>query len=350
MEYKIELGAWNSIFAVPSVIVDRHLKLAGAAQLKVLLWFLRHAGESCSVNNISSALSMQEADVRDCMQYWVQTGVIGIEDDVILPCAAINYVKDMSLTQQNESDIEHDIPVNAAAVENETITSDKSDKKRPLSRPERPDSKYIGERINSDESIAFLMRSADEILGRITSNNDKATLLLINEYDGLPVEIIIMLMQYALSIGRCNMRYIEKMAIDWADKEITTIDAAEKMIKRLTDGRNLARRVQKIIGVEDHSPTENESVLADAWINQWKFSDEMIREAYEACVDAKGKYIPKYTNSILRRWYESDIKTSEQLELSKKSRKNKQPKALETYEATYDISEYESTSVTDGEW
>ena len=37
MEYKLNLGSWNSVFAVPSDIVDKHLKLAGAVQLKVLL-------------------------------------------------------------------------------------------------------------------------------------------------------------------------------------------------------------------------------------------------------------------------------------------------------------------------
>ena len=43
MSYSINLGSWQSIFAVPSDVVDKHLKLAGGAQLKVLLWVLRHA-------------------------------------------------------------------------------------------------------------------------------------------------------------------------------------------------------------------------------------------------------------------------------------------------------------------
>ena len=346
MEYKMELGSWNSVFAVPSVIVDKHLKLAGAAQLKVLLWFLRHAGEVSSVNDISSALSMQEADVRDCMQYWVQTGVIGIENDVISPCKAVNDVKEKDLTEQNVSNTETELPVIIETNENSETVLDKPDKKRPLSRPERPDTKYISERMNADESIAFLMKSADDIFGRMTSNSDKATLLLINEYDGLPVEVIIMLLQYALSIGKCNMRYIEKMAIDWADKEIVTLEAAEKKIKQLSEGRDAARYVQKIIGAEPHSPTEMESEFADMWVNHWKFSSDMIRAAYEACVNTKGKYIPKYTNSILYRWHDAGINTPEQIKKNEK----KKPKALETYEPTYDISEYESTSITDGEW
>ncbi len=51
MSFSINLGNWNSVFAVPSAVVDEHIKLAGSAQLKVLLWVLRHAGEEFSAED-----------------------------------------------------------------------------------------------------------------------------------------------------------------------------------------------------------------------------------------------------------------------------------------------------------
>ncbi len=339
MNYQLNLGAWSSVFAVPGVIVDKHIKLAGAAQLKVILWMLRHAGEPFSVSDIAAALSMHEADVRDSMQYWVQTGVIVIREDAILPAPiAQEELSDPSSVQETS--------VTAAAVQKEEKMA-AVPPKRALSRPEKPDLRYLNDRMSQDQSIAFLMQSADEIFGRITSINDKATLLLIHEYDGLPVEVLIMLLQYAFSVGKGNMRYIEKMAISWAEEEITTLEAAEKKIKRLTGGRNAAVRVQRIIGAEEHSPTEKEMAMADQWINQWHFSDEMIRAAYEVCVDAKGKYIPKYTGSILENWFHSGIREPSQIRQQTASKKA--AKAKVGYEATYDISEYESTSILDEE-
>ena len=35
ISYTVSIGIWDSVFAVPSDVVDRHMKLAGAAQLKV---------------------------------------------------------------------------------------------------------------------------------------------------------------------------------------------------------------------------------------------------------------------------------------------------------------------------
>ena len=76
MEYCLNLGAWNGVFAVPCAVVDQHIKLAGAAQLKVLLWVLRHAGQPFETGNIAQDLGMHPADVNDSMQYWLETGLL----------------------------------------------------------------------------------------------------------------------------------------------------------------------------------------------------------------------------------------------------------------------------------
>lgn len=349
MDYRFDLGAWNSVFAVPSIVVDKHIKLAGAAQLKVILWMLRHSGENFEISDISKALSMHEADVRDSMQYWVQTGVVAMNEGRITPAP----LEDNSQEEAPKEFVlsEDDTPSEEISADEESTVSGQKPR-RLLSRPEKPDLKYLTERMNNDPAIACLMQSADEIFGRITSNNDKQTLLLIHEYDGLPVEVILMLLQYAYGIGKTNMRYIEKMAISWVEEEIFTLEAAENKIKRLTSGCTAAKRVQIIIGAEPHSPTENEIMFASRWIDQWRFSDEIIRAAYEACVDAKGKYLPKYTNSILERWYQSGVRDAEQLRKMKQSESStrKQKKAEKGYQPTYDISEYESTSIIDEEW
>ena len=78
MSFSIDLGAWNNVFAVPCCVVDKHIKLAGSAQLKVLLFLLRHAGENISIDYISASLSMSCADIKDAMQYWVETKLINM--------------------------------------------------------------------------------------------------------------------------------------------------------------------------------------------------------------------------------------------------------------------------------
>ena len=78
MNLSINCGTWNSIFAIPCDVVDKHIKLAGSAQLKVLLFILRYAGQNISTDKIATALSMDELDVKDSMQYWIETNVISV--------------------------------------------------------------------------------------------------------------------------------------------------------------------------------------------------------------------------------------------------------------------------------
>ena len=53
MSINIDLGVWNSIFAVPSKVVDEGLKFSDGVKLKVLLFVLRNAGSSFDESEIS---------------------------------------------------------------------------------------------------------------------------------------------------------------------------------------------------------------------------------------------------------------------------------------------------------
>lgn len=327
MSYSLNLGIWGSVFAVPSEIVDKHLRLAGAAQLKVLLWILRHNNDNFTDEDIAQALSMQAADVRDTIQYWIQVGVIVLNsNNIITP------------PPQSEE------PAKVQTEEKKATVLPGKETKQPSRlpmAPPKPDVQYLAQRMGEDNDVAYLMQAADSILGRMTSNNDKCILLNIHEYDGLPVEVILMLLQYATDIGKTNLRYIDKMAITWADEEINTLDRAEKKIKQLTESREAAYRVQKILGIDSHSPTEKENYYAHCWFKQWQFSEEMVRQAYEICVNQKGQYIPGYTHKILERWYHSGIKTVEQMTEAENKRR-KTAKTEKTYGGAYDLAAYEN--------
>lgn len=331
MSFSMNLGEWNSIFAVPSSVVDKHIKLAGSAQLKILLWILRNAGKDFSIEDISSALSMHPVDVKDAMQYWIETNILSSTDKVLLPGQA-------NKPNEEKRPLVTDEP--------EIIPFQSKDKPRLLSRPQKPDNAFVAKRIGECSEIAFLVQEAEIIIGRPLSNPDCATLLMLYDNDGLPIDVIIMILQYCFSIGKSNMRYIEKVAVNWAHEEIDTLEKAEKKIRNLTEHREAWSIVQRTIGIDKRSPTEKEQEAATRWVNEWGYSPEMIREAYERCIDAKGKYLLSYIDSIIKRWHRDNIKTLSQAK-EEKSRVKVQKFGSESYKPSYDISEYERSSIFD---
>ena len=85
MAYRLDLGMWNQVFAVPCALVDRHLKLAGKEQLQVILFALRHAGESFGPGDLAAALGMTEDAALDALDYWTDRGLLALQGEELRP-------------------------------------------------------------------------------------------------------------------------------------------------------------------------------------------------------------------------------------------------------------------------
>lgn len=337
MAYNINLGVWASVFAVPSVVVDEHLKIASAYQLKVLLYLLKNNSTPMDENTIGEALNMHPDDVKDSLSFWVERKVISVSADEIAP------VKPAETVTESFS-------VTTVMPEEEPKKS-----KRPMSRPTRPEPGYVIKRLGSDPGLAMLMDEAQRIFGRMLSNAEAGTLVMLMDTDGLPVDVILMLLQYCADNGKGTMRYVEKIGIEWGSEGINTIDLAEAKIRSLTESYSCYNRVATTFGMKNvGSPTKKQLSLANQWVSTWSFSEDMLRLAYERCVDSKGEFSMDYINGILKKWYMAGWKNpddveKEESESPKKSIKKsskKKSNALES-DASYDIDEYEKKSIFD---
>ena len=296
MSIQLNLGKWGTIFPVPNCVVDEDIRLASENQLKVLLYVLRNNGENLTEKSVGEQLNIAEGDVKDAVSFWIDRGVLSTQGDI--PQGEKPEKSDQQLVEVKK-------------------------KPRPLSRVQKPDSIFVSRRINEDNELAALVQETQVILGKPISNGDTATLVMLHDTDGLPCDVLMMLIQYCHSIGKDNMRYIEKMAVSWAAEEITTIERAEEKITNLEKYGEAWNRVAMIFGIQNSgSPTKAQQENANRWINEWHFSDEMLREAYERCVNKKNSFNITYTNGILKNWNKRNITSLKELkEFEEKSQK-----------------------------
>lgn len=374
MSYSVNLGCWGSIFAVPTDVVDKYLKIAGSAQLKVLLWILRHSGEQFEAETISQQLNMDAFDVKDCIEFWTSFNIIAKNGNVITPAqpsaqsisspavseaSSVNYVPSAQPAREAQSslpvqpiapvqpitptqtvqpktaDVPQKTTVNTVPQQNTQVQSVQNEPEKPekreiekpsdtvMARPLRPDPVYVAKRISEDKEIEALLNEAQYILGRPVSPNENAGMIMMHDNDGLPCEVILMLLTYGAS-NQKGMRQIEAMGAAWAKQGILTLEAADEKIRELEESKEAWRKVQSVLGLEFRKPTQKEEENYTRWIKEWKFTDDMIKEAYDICVNAKGKYIPNYVNTILMRWYQSGIKTVEQVRAERSKSPSKQ--------------------------
>lgn len=322
MEYTLQMGLWNSVFAVPTVLVDRYLKLAGKEQLQVLLWMLRHPGEAVSTEELSAELGLDQDSVLDAVEYWVQEGLLLGKEGQLIPAP----VEDSPC------------PVPSVSTPSPKEPNTLPPKKRLL----KPDTQHLTARMGESPEIRFLMQEAETTFGKTISPAMAATLLTVCDDYGLPVEVVVMLIHYAKEVGKTGTSYIDSVARDWAQSGIFTLEAAENKLQDLDQRRQAWAKVQSAAGLPRRSPSKKEEEAAFRWVWQWKFTGEMLSAAYERCVDNTGKFNVSYIDKILEGWHKNGVRNLQELEALDAKKKEDRENAK-----TYDIEELEKMSFFD---
>lgn len=322
MEYTLQMGLWNSVFAVPTALVDRYLKLAGKEQLQVLLWMLRHGGESVSPELLAEELGLDQDSVLDGLEYWVQEGLLTGKSGEFSPAPV--------------QEAPRPTPAPAAAPQKEL------DKLPPKKRLLKPDTQHLTARMGESPEICFLMQEAETTFGKTISPAMASTLLTICDDYGLPVEVVVMLIHYAKEVGKTGTSYIDSVARDWAQSGIFTLEAAESKLQDLDQRRQAWAKVQSAAGLPRRSPSKKEEDAAFRWVWEWKFTVEMLSAAYERCVDNTGKFNVNYIDKILDGWHKNGVRNLQELEALDAKKKEDRENTK-----TYDIEELEKMSFFD---
>ena len=320
MSVTINLGAWRSVFAVPSQIVDEGLKYSDGVKLKVLLYVLRHADKELEYKSISQGTGVNITDIPEALDYWVSLGVLQKEGSLYEPPKA----------EPQSVPVAEPEPV----IEPEPQPDEPPKPRFTVAKPQKPDYVFTAQQLAVDDELKFLVSEAQTALGKVLSNADVSTLLMLKDTCGLPLDVILMLIQYAISIDKGNMRTVEKLGVRWADDGVDSVEAAENKIRQATQRTKCYSIVATAFGLKNAgSPSKKQLDYCSAWITEWKFSPEMLREAYERCVDAKGEMKFNYIDGILRRWHTAGIHNLSELKESEqtKTASKKEPPRNQSY-------------------
>ena len=333
MSIKLNLGAWRSVFAVPSAIVDEGLKFADGVKLKVLLYVLRNAERDLDLSDISKATGVNVTDIPEALEYWVNMDVLKKSDGEYSPVDSEKEIK-----QENDSIKE------AKTAEQIAATVEEQKQRFVVTKPQKPDYVFTSQRLAVDEELKILVGEAQAVLGKTLSNSDIATLLMLKDTCGLRLDVILMLIQYCVSIDKGNMRTVEKIGVSWADEGINSVEAADNRIASAHHANKCFSLVSSVFGMKNvGSPTKKQLEFCTRWVGEWKFSVPMLREAYERCVDSKGEMKFSYIDGILKKWYAQGIKNPEELKASESAKQ----KTARTQQSSYDINELDKIDTLD---
>lgn len=310
MAYRLNMQSVNNAFYVPSSVTDS-INDYTAAELRVLLVALSFGNTPANETTISEKLNMNENDAKDYLEFWVRKGVL-ISDSIA------------SFSEKSrEKPIESALPVKVKPVHL------------------KPTMEEINSIIKKNEYIECALEEAEKILGITFTTSDTSTIVWILTWLGMPIEVFITIVQWCADKGKRNFRYIEKVAIDWADRGIETLEQAEEEIKYMEIRNKWEGQLLSVLDIRGRELVGKEKELSDLW-NKMELSFDLIRLAYEKCIEQTGKLNFPYMNKILVSWKKKGIDTLE------KAKQETNPNSKTKSKPSYDIEEI-SRSFVDGD-
>lgn len=315
MAYHINLGGWQSIFAVPSCVVDNYIKTATESQLKVLLYLLRNSDRAVVNEQIEADTGVPADEIDDVILFWENRGII------------TNNKGELSPSDKAHTTITEPVKTNTdsaaarVALKSETLF------------PPRE----IASAINGDKAVKHLFEVFEKLAGRPTKHSERNTLMILIEEVKLPCEVAVMLVQHCFSIDKASPAYMKAVAMDWYESGIDTLGKAEERIKQLHDKAALESRLRTKFGLTTAFSAKQKQYIEE-W-NRLNINDALLDAAYDATLNGAGKLSFPYMDKILKKWHEDGITDPSQLEKYKKK-----TVSLSNEGSSFDISEFEQTA------
>ena len=291
--------------------IDEYMTDANDAQIKVYLYLLRCAGTGLpsGISAIADRFNYTEKDILRALQYWDKKHVISmLYDDTgklvgirleNLDARAADIISMPETAQPSPAPIPA-APVTAAAssaaeepvYDKSVITLDKL--------------KAFKQQAETSE-LVFI---TEQYLGKPLSSENIRSIIFMTDILQFSTDLIDYLVQYCVDRGKKDFRYIEKVAINWAQAGVSTPkEAAAYAIKY---DKNIYT-VMNALG-RTNAPTQKEASYIQKWFREYGFTPDIVLEACERCALATDKHRFEYTDGILQSWKENGVHTIQDIQ------------------------------------
>ena len=289
---------------IPNAFFDQYLPRANGEFLKIYLYLLRWLSQpehALSLSGIADIFFMTENDVTRALKYWESEGLLQLsfDRDGSIVSICLN-----SITSSESPDTSSAVSSGRAAVPTANVpsgTSQTGTLKTADALPGSHPSHSIQELHHFSESDdgAQLIFIIQQYLGRPLSPADLNTIYYFYDELGFSRDLIEYLFEYCVSNGHTHMRYIEKVALSWADQHITTADEARTQSET---HQKACFAVLKAFGLGGRMPAAGEAEYINKWTRTYGFSIDLILEACRRTMMAVHTPSFEYTDKILSNW------------------------------------------------
>jgi len=195
----------------------------------------------------------------------------------------------------------------------------------------------LAELMERRKMSAQFVDEAQRIMGKVFRTYDTGILMGIVDQLGFEEEAVLAILAYSVRKGKKTLRYTEQVAMGLYDDGITETYAVIDRIQRIERSGEVIAKIRAMFGASGREMTATEKKLFTTWTEKYAYDIDVIRMAYDITVDSIQKPVPKYTNSILEKWYAEGLRTAEDVKQFLEKPKTADVGAVEK---SYDVEDF----------
>lgn len=327
----------TSFTTVSDIFIDQYMPKANGEFVKVYLYLLRATGSGAGIATISEIadhFSNTEADIIRALNYWASEGILQVQTGTDGQIMGINLCSlSVSGMQAAQSNIQSAVADNAAQnnlqnsmVNNATQNSLQNGvvnnvaqnistadirmqdsvveklKSQTTDKPASSQKEYTLDEIKEfrkNPDISELFFIIETYLKHTLSSTDTNMVLYWLDELHFSTDLVEYLVEYCITKGHSSLRYMNKVALGWADAGIKTVDQAKDDAAAHSQ---IYYSVMKALGITGRNLVDSEVSLINKWVGEYGFDIELVKAACSKTISAIQKPSFEYTDSILANW------------------------------------------------
>ena len=279
-----------SATSVSNIFIDEYMAKANGEFVKIYLYLLRQLNSSdarFSISEIADKFEHTEKDIKRALSYWERMQLLRLEYDSNHNLTGIEVLDAVTKETQSEKASPKPAPKEKEpAFEKKSYTPDELKKFR------------------EQEAVEEVLFIAEQYLGRtLTITDINAIIYWYDELKFTP-DFIEYLIEYCVSKGHASIRYMEKVALSWAENNCLTVEQAKLLNGQYHQPYNA---VMKALGISGRNLVPSEMAYIDKWKNDYGFSVSLIQTACEKTIQAIHEPSFEYTDRILANWKTNNV-------------------------------------------
>ena len=327
----------TSFTTVSDIFIDQYMPKANGEFVKVYLYLLRATGSGAGIATISEIadhFSNTEADIIRALNYWASEGILQVQTGADGQIMGINLcslsVSGMQAAQSNiqsavadnaaQNNLQNSV-VNNAAQNISTVNTRMHDSVVEKLKSQTPDKAASSQKeytldeikeFRKNPDISELFFIIETYLKHTLSSTDTNIVLYWLDELHFSTDLVEYLVEYCITKGHSSLRYMNKVALGWADAGIKTVDQAKDDAAAHSQ---IYYSVMKALGITGRNLVDSEVSLINKWVGEYGFDIELVKAACSKTISAIQKPSFEYTDSILANWRKKDVHTLKDVEV-----------------------------------